>query len=154
MDPKSMVLVSLVIFIDQVDREGVRLWMQVREAAGPLQGLWEFPGGKLEMGETPEQAAHREIQEEVGVDLEGPPLFFKFHPYTNVNGKNIGLYVFLARHQGLPEGERGRWFPMSYAQASTPFEGKIPPVNHGIIDEVLEYASRQFQGGAWDQVWA
>jgi 8-oxo-dGTP diphosphatase len=154
MNLEGMTLVSIVIFIDGVDKNGARLWMQVREVPGPLHGLWEFPGGKIEKGETPAQAAAREVQEEVGIHLESPPVFFKFHPYTNINGKKIGLYVFLARHSALPQTKNQRWFVLDFVKGSAPLQGQIPPVNHAIIDEVLEYVSRQFNGEAWEMVWA
>lgn len=46
-----------------------RVLIAKRKATGPLPCLWEFPGGKLEEGETPEQAVAREIQEELGVRI-------------------------------------------------------------------------------------
>ena len=52
-----------------VDRDG-RLLVQKRPDGLPMAGLWEFPGGKIDPGETPEQALIRELAEELGIDVE------------------------------------------------------------------------------------
>ena len=52
-----------------VFRDG-RLLITQRPAGGHLPGLWEFPGGKREPGETFEQALHRELMEELGIEVE------------------------------------------------------------------------------------
>jgi len=51
-----------------VVRRGDRVLLTQRPPGGPLGGLWEFPGGKLEPGESPHDAVIREIQEELGVN--------------------------------------------------------------------------------------
>lgn len=50
---------------------GRRVLLVQRPARGPLPGLWEFPGGKIEAGETPEAAVRRELHEEAGLAV-GP----------------------------------------------------------------------------------
>lgn len=50
-----------------VVRDGDRVLMTQRPAGDPLGGMWEFPGGKLEPGETPQEALEREVLEELGV---------------------------------------------------------------------------------------
>ena len=52
-----------------VDRDG-RVLVAQRPQGKPMAGLWEFPGGKLAAGETPEQCLIRELREELGVDTE------------------------------------------------------------------------------------
>ena len=52
-----------------ISREG-KLLVGRRPEGQSLPGLWEFPGGKIELGETPERALHRELKEELGIDAE------------------------------------------------------------------------------------
>jgi 8-oxo-dGTP diphosphatase len=52
-----------------ISREG-KLLVGRRPEGQSLPGLWEFPGGKIELGETPEEALHRELKEELGIDAE------------------------------------------------------------------------------------
>lgn len=81
-------------------REG-RVLIAKRKASGPLPFLWEFPGGKLEKGETPEQAVAREIREELGVNIEvGRELA---RGKASVQSTTIALRVFEARLQSENE---------------------------------------------------
>lgn len=64
--PLSPLWVAAVAMVD----EAGRVLMQQRLAGGAHGGLWEFPGGKLEDGEAPEQAAVRELHEELGVVID------------------------------------------------------------------------------------
>jgi mutator protein MutT len=59
------------------------VWMQTRESSDELNGLLEFPGGKVEENETVEEAAMREVMEEVGVQVEGLR-FYKQHESLNI----------------------------------------------------------------------
>jgi 8-oxo-dGTP diphosphatase len=59
----------LVVAVALIDAEG-RILLQRRRLGGEHGGLWEFPGGKVEAGETPQSAALREIEEELGVRIE------------------------------------------------------------------------------------
>ena len=56
----------LVVAAALTDEEG-RVLLQRRPAGGPMAGLWEFPGGKVERGEAPEHALARELGEELGL---------------------------------------------------------------------------------------
>jgi 8-oxo-dGTP diphosphatase len=65
--PKSsdLMMVSAAALIDA---DG-RVLLQERPEGKPMAGLWEFPGGKVEPGETPEAALIRELHEELGIDV-------------------------------------------------------------------------------------
>lgn len=78
----KLVLVAALALID----EDGRVLLSQRPEGKRLAGLWEFPGGKVEQGETPEAALIREIREELGIDLRGPciaPLTFASHSYED-----------------------------------------------------------------------
>lgn len=66
--PSAPKIVSVALAI-VLERGGPRLLICQRKPDVPLGGLWEFPGGKLEPGESPEQAAVREVREELGIDV-------------------------------------------------------------------------------------
>ena len=77
---RPIVLVSAVAMI----RDDNRLLLAQRPEGKSMAGLWEFPGGKVEMGETPEAALVRELSEELGVDVEEAalsPFAFASHAY-------------------------------------------------------------------------
>jgi 8-oxo-dGTP diphosphatase len=126
--------VALALFYKQ-EKETLYVWTQVREDDGPYHGLLEFPGGKIEEGETPVQAAVREVEEEVGIKIDGS-LGQSMGTYTNpLNGRVILLYVIL-----FPDTEdlsgKGQWLEISGKDLSRPYSGQIPSPNHQIIDEL------------------
>jgi len=63
MRPRKLVVAALV-------RDGTRVLMSRRRADQPMPGLWEFPGGKVEPGESPTAALAREVREELGCEVE------------------------------------------------------------------------------------
>jgi 8-oxo-dGTP diphosphatase len=73
----------LVVACALVDADG-RVLLAKRPPGKPLAGLWEFPGGKVETGETPEAALIRELKEELDIDVTAKclaPLSFASHSY-------------------------------------------------------------------------
>ena len=93
-------------------REGLILCAQ-RDPGGALPGMWEFPGGKVEAGETPEAALIRELIEEIGVTTREAclaPLTFASHSYDDFH---LLMPLFICRRfegtaQGL-EGQALKW---------------------------------------------
>lgn len=149
--------VSIVVFVKKGEKEGhFSMWMQKRMEEGALFGLWEFPGGKIEQLETPEAAAKREVKEEVGFEMIEKPIIFKFHHYVykspdSKKEKPIGLYVFLSKER--PAKDQGQWFDLNPNEKSLHLKGLIPPVNHQIIDEILDYLKAQDESSLWDRIW-
>ncbi len=84
-----------------------RVLLARRDGTSDLAGLWEFPGGKLEPGETPEQALVRELQEELDITVEvGPPLMQVPQQYPD---KRLRLDVRrVTAWQGKPRGHEGQ----------------------------------------------
>ncbi|GAB5387289.1 MAG: 8-oxo-dGTP diphosphatase MutT [Alphaproteobacteria bacterium] len=77
--------VVLVVAVAMIDSDG-RVLIAKRPEGKKLAGLWEFPGGKVEPGETPEQALVRELQEELGINTAESclsPFTFASHEYDD-----------------------------------------------------------------------
>jgi 8-oxo-dGTP diphosphatase len=95
----KLVLVSAVALID---RDG-RVLIAQRPEGKPMAGLWEFPGGKVEPGESPEAALIRELHEELGIDTWASclaPLTFASHTYDDFH---LLMPLFACRRwEGLP----------------------------------------------------
>ncbi|HET6926928.1 MAG TPA: (deoxy)nucleoside triphosphate pyrophosphohydrolase [Hyphomicrobiaceae bacterium] len=75
--------ILLVAACALIDADG-RVLLAKRPPGRPLEGLWEFPGGKVEVGETPEAALVRELDEELGITVAEKclaPLTFASHSY-------------------------------------------------------------------------
>lgn len=101
----KMVLVSAVALID-VDG---RVLLAQRPEGKSMAGLWEFPGGKVEAGETPEAALIRELHEELGIDTWASclaPLTFASHSYDDFH---LMMPLFACRKwQGTPQPREGQ----------------------------------------------
>ncbi len=93
----------LVVAAALVDDEG-RVLIAQRPQGKQLAGLWEFPGGKVEAGETPELALIRELDEELGIVVKEAclaPFVFASHTYADFH---LLMPLFLIRRwEGEPE---------------------------------------------------
>jgi 8-oxo-dGTP diphosphatase len=102
----------LVVACALVDRDG-RVLISQRPEGKQLAGLWEFPGGKVEPGETPEECLIRELREEIGIETKAAclaPLTFASHDYDDFH-LLMPLYV-CRRFEGIAhprEGQTLKW---------------------------------------------
>lgn len=92
----------LVVACALVDADG-RVLIAQRPQGKQLAGLWEFPGGKLEPGESPEEALVRELREELGIETKVgclAPLTFASHSYESFH---LLMPLFVCRRfEGMP----------------------------------------------------
>ena len=129
-----------------------RILLARRTEGRDLAGLWEFPGGKREPGETPEAALARELHEELGIVAEvGPPLIAVPHRYPH---KRLRLDVRrVDAWKGTPKGLDGQalaWVP-SHKLASYAMPAADRPVVAALLqpDRYLVTPDPQADGGAW-----
>ena len=91
-----------------IDRDG-RILLAQRPAGKSMAGLWEFPGGKVEPGETPEAALIRELHEELGIETWSSclaPLTFASHSYEEFH---LLMPLFACRKwEGIPQAREGQ----------------------------------------------
>lgn len=104
MDPEQIGTdLLLVVAAALVDGQG-RVLVQCRPPGSSLPGLWEFPGGKPEAGESPEQALSRELAEELGISTEPGdfiPTVFASEPLSD---RHLLLMLFICRNwEGEPQ---------------------------------------------------
>ena len=100
--------VVLVVAVALVDRDG-RVLLARRPPGKPMAGLWEFPGGKIRDGESPEAALVRELAEELGLDTAESclsPLTFASHRYADFH-LLMPLYVCRV-WKGTPRAREGQ----------------------------------------------
>ncbi len=101
---KPLLLVAACALIDA---DG-RVLLARRPEGKKMAGLWEFPGGKLDPGETPEAALIRELHEELGIEVAGhclAPFAFASHAYADIPSADAALSLPpLARHAAGPGG--------------------------------------------------
>ncbi len=108
-DGRRLVLVAACALIDA---DG-RVLIAQRPQGKQLAGLWEFPGGKVEPGETPEECLIRELREEIGIETKVAclaPLTFASHSYDDFH-LLMPLYV-CRRFEGIAmpmEGQKLKW---------------------------------------------
>ncbi|MGQ2975509.1 MAG: (deoxy)nucleoside triphosphate pyrophosphohydrolase [Sphingopyxis sp.] len=104
----SLVVVAAAL----IDRDG-RLLVQQRPEGLSMAGLWEFPGGKLEPGETPEQALIRELGEELAIDVDHACLAPACFASDMLGNRHLLLLLFVCRKwRGTPVAQHAsalRW---------------------------------------------
>jgi 8-oxo-dGTP diphosphatase len=114
-----------------IDPDG-RVLLAKRPEGKTLAGLWEFPGGKVEEGETPEAALIRELKEELGIDVAESclaPLTFASHAYETFH-LFMPLYV-CRRWKGMAQGLEGQ--ELKWVRAKDLRNHPMPPADLPLI---------------------
>jgi 8-oxo-dGTP diphosphatase len=119
-----------------IDRDK-RILIAQRPAGKPMAGLWEFPGGKIEEGETPEDTVIREMFEELSVKVTKPclaPLSFTSHNYQEFH---ILMPLFICRRwEGIPvprDAQQVKW-----VRANRLREFQMPPADETLISHLAD----------------
>ncbi|MEM1312999.1 MAG: (deoxy)nucleoside triphosphate pyrophosphohydrolase [Pseudomonadota bacterium] len=123
--------VVLVAACALVDRDG-RVLLAQRPEAKSMAGLWEFPGGKVEPGETPEAALIRELDEELGIGTWESclaPLTFASHGYESFH-LLMPLYV-CRKWEGTPVSREGQ--TLTWARTAALRDYPMPPADIPLI---------------------
>ncbi|TRL35834.1 8-oxo-dGTP diphosphatase MutT [Rhizobium straminoryzae] len=123
--------IVLVAACALVDADG-RILLAQRPEGKSLAGLWEFPGGKVEPGETPEETLVRELEEELGIATRVPclaPLTFASHTYETFH-LLMPLYV-CRRFEGIPTGREGQ--ALKWVRPANLRDYPMPPADEPLI---------------------
>lgn len=128
----KLVLVAACALID-VDG---RVLIAQRPEGKPMAGLWEFPGGKIEQGEWPEETLIRELEEELGISVSEPclaPLTFASHAYPDFH---LLMPLFVCRRwEGTVtplEGQKLAWVRPNRLK-----EYEMPPADVPLVSHLM-----------------
>jgi 8-oxo-dGTP diphosphatase len=127
---------TLVVACALIDTDN-RVLIAQRPEGKQLAGLWEFPGGKLEPGERPEQALIRELHEELGIAVKEAclaPLTFASHAYTDFH-LLMPLYI-CRRWEGTVAPREGQ--ALAWVRANKLRDYPMPPADIPLISPLID----------------
>ena len=130
---KKIVLVAACALLDA---DG-RILLAQRPEGKSLAGLWEFPGGKVEAGETPEETLIRELDEELGIRTKVAclaPLTFASHTYEDFH-LLMPLYV-CRRYEGVATGREGQ--AIKWVRPKALRDYPMPPADEPLIPFLMD----------------
>lgn len=135
-DETKAVKMLLVVAVALVDQDN-RILIAQRPEGKNLAGLWEFPGGKLEVGERPEAGLIRELYEELGIQTWESclaPLTFASHAYDDFH-LLMPLYI-CRRWEGIPQSKEGQ--ALKWVRAGKLRDYPMPPADIPLIPPLVD----------------
>lgn len=135
----------MVVAAALIDATG-RILVQQRPEGKHMAGLWEFPGGKIESGESPEEALCRELDEELTVKVSPSdlkPFFFASEP---LDGRHLLLLLYICEEwEGEPVALHASG--MQWLRAGQLDELAMPPADRPLVEALVRYTDGM-EGGA------
>jgi 8-oxo-dGTP diphosphatase len=135
--PAKPVNVLLVVACALLDAEG-RILLARRPEGKKMAGLWEFPGGKVNPGETPEAALIRELREELGIDVTAAclaPFTFASHAYADFH---LLMPLYLCRRwKGTPVAREGQ--TLAWVRPARLADYPMPPADLPLIPLLRDF---------------
>ena len=129
----KLLIVVAVALVDADDR----VLIAQRPEGKQLAGLWEFPGGKLEAGERPEDALIRELREELGIEVKPAclaPLTFASHAYDDFH---LLMPLFVCRRwEGFVQSREGQ--SLKWVRAKALRDYPMPPADAPLIPHLVD----------------
>ena len=128
--------IVLVAAVALVDADG-RVLLAERPAGKSMAGLWEFPGGKVNAGETPEAALIRELAEELGIDVTASclaPFTFASHTYPDFH-LLMPLYV-CRKWSGIPAAREGQL--LAWVRPERLADYPMPPADGPLVGSLRD----------------
>ncbi|MBV8791021.1 MAG: (deoxy)nucleoside triphosphate pyrophosphohydrolase [Pseudolabrys sp.] len=127
--------IVLVAACALIDADG-RVLIAERPTGKMMAGLWEFPGGKVENGERPEETLIRELKEELGIAVSEPclaPLTFASHAYPNFH---LLMPLFVCRRwEGTVSAQERQ--KLAWVKPNRLRDYKMPPADEPLIAHLL-----------------
>lgn len=127
----------LVVAVALIDADG-RVLLSRRPEGKALAGLWEFPGGKVEPGETPESALIRELHEEIGIETWNSclaPLTFASHSYDSFH---LLMPLFACRRwSGVPRPRENQ--TLAWVRPAEMIHYPMPPADLPLIPMIRDW---------------
>lgn len=132
--PLILVVACALVDVDQ------RVLLSQRPVGKPMAGLWEFPGGKIEAGETPEASLIRELNEELGITVKEPclaPLSFASHSYESFH---LLMPLFICRRwEGMVQTLEGQ--ALKWVEPRRLRDYPMPPADIPLIPALVDILS-------------
>ncbi len=117
--------------------ESGRVLLTQRKTGAHLEGLWEFPGGKVEPGEDPRVALARELREEIGIEATvGEIIDVTFHRYEDANKSVLLLFFHASRTSGSAEPRPIDVAAFKWATESALDPTSFPPADLSVLKKV------------------